>query len=84
MTILKLEINFSDAVEQQCVEFNSMSYTDVTRFHSDDIENWCFKLLDTMDYDGIVNSICNILYKINSKDLPKKLIDKLSNESNTE
>lgn len=68
MPTIKVEINFDEAVRQQCEDMPNPYYT--TRNHLNDITDWCYKLLDCMDYEGMSNALCEILDRIEKAQSP--------------
>lgn len=68
MPTVEVEITLTEAIEQQCAEFPGPTQT--TKKHQKQIEGWCYKLLDCMDYEGMSNALCEILDRIEKAQSP--------------
>jgi uncharacterized protein YPO0396 len=68
MPTVKTEIDFEDILRMQCEELGSPPYA--SRFHLNDITDWCYKLLDRLDYQGMYDALFEIIDRIEKAQSP--------------
>ena len=68
MPIVKTEIDFEDILKLQCQELGSPPHA--SRLYLNDITDWCYKLLDCMDNQGMSDALCEILDRIEKAQSP--------------
>lgn len=60
---IETEITMDEVIQKQCELFSNQFYA--TKDHLYEITDWCYKLLDCMNYQGMSEALCTILDRIN-------------------
>lgn len=64
MANVKVEVDFDDAIKQQCAELRELCT--VARSNFDEVARWCYELLDCYDYSDMTKLLVAVIDKINS------------------